>query len=301
LPAELKRLFQSELAEQVEQIKIVPETLNTEEISRMWTAFQAHYRPTAAYQASVVLIESKASTKSPLPVRARDIHVEPLRAPVILSIQAEGRGGGDEAIIIAGDNLLLIGTNLSADFVRVTLDGEDLLLSGIEDTRIVALIPATVQAGAHGVQIIHAVPMGSPPVPHRGVASPLATFVLSPRIDSVSAANVQGAGAAPRSADILLTVKPAVGDTQRVLLMLNQLTAAASPPPPSSDSYTFVAPSRIPLSPPSATPAATEQLMIPVSGVTAGTYLVRVLVDGATSPLGTDPDGHYVSPQVTIP
>ena len=54
----LQALFTSELAEQVEQIKITPQSLNTEEISRMWTAFQAHYRPTAAYQVSVVLIES---------------------------------------------------------------------------------------------------------------------------------------------------------------------------------------------------------------------------------------------------
>ena len=51
LPAGLNNLFTSELAEQVELIKIWPQTLTTEEISRLWTAFQAHYRPTAAYQA----------------------------------------------------------------------------------------------------------------------------------------------------------------------------------------------------------------------------------------------------------
>ncbi|HEV8168306.1 MAG TPA: DUF4255 domain-containing protein, partial [Pyrinomonadaceae bacterium] len=75
LPPAMRALFTSELAEQVEQIKIVPETLNTEEISRMWSAFQAHYRPTAAYQASVVLIESKQSIKTALPVAERQVHV----------------------------------------------------------------------------------------------------------------------------------------------------------------------------------------------------------------------------------
>ena len=41
LPPFMASLFTSELAEQVEQIKIWPETLSTEEISRLWTAFQA--------------------------------------------------------------------------------------------------------------------------------------------------------------------------------------------------------------------------------------------------------------------
>src|SRR5688572_2387227 len=39
LPAELQSLATSELAEQIEQVKISPELMNTEEISRMWTAF----------------------------------------------------------------------------------------------------------------------------------------------------------------------------------------------------------------------------------------------------------------------
>ena len=60
LPPTLQALATSELAEQIEQIRIVPETMNMEEVSRLWSAMQAHYRPTAAYQASVVLIESRS-------------------------------------------------------------------------------------------------------------------------------------------------------------------------------------------------------------------------------------------------
>ncbi len=47
----------SGLADQVEQLMIFPETMNTEELSKLWTAFQAKYRPTVAYQVSVALIE----------------------------------------------------------------------------------------------------------------------------------------------------------------------------------------------------------------------------------------------------
>jgi len=76
-------LAASELADQVEQIKISPAAMNTEELSKLWTALQAHYRPTAAYQVSVVLIETKKSTKSALPVRTRKVYVLPFEQPFI--------------------------------------------------------------------------------------------------------------------------------------------------------------------------------------------------------------------------
>ena len=57
--------------DQVEQIKITPEYLNTEEMSKLWTATQSHFRPTAAYMASVVLIEATEPVRSPLPVLSR--------------------------------------------------------------------------------------------------------------------------------------------------------------------------------------------------------------------------------------
>jgi hypothetical protein len=42
--------------------------MDIEETSKLWTAFQAHYRPSAAYQISVVLIERKRPARSALPV-----------------------------------------------------------------------------------------------------------------------------------------------------------------------------------------------------------------------------------------
>src|SRR5262245_21071190 len=56
LPPALQSLANSGLADQVEQLRITPEFLNTEDISKFWTATLAHYRPCAAYQVSVVLI-----------------------------------------------------------------------------------------------------------------------------------------------------------------------------------------------------------------------------------------------------
>ncbi|MDF5721813.1 MAG: DUF4255 domain-containing protein [Rhizonema sp. PD37] len=49
----------SELAEQIGQIKIYPEFFNMEETSKLWSTLQTHYRPSAAYQASMVFIDSR--------------------------------------------------------------------------------------------------------------------------------------------------------------------------------------------------------------------------------------------------
>ena len=71
LPPALRALAACGLADQLEQIKITPEYLNTEEMSKLWTAVQSHYRPTAAYVATVVLIESTLPAQATLPVLSR--------------------------------------------------------------------------------------------------------------------------------------------------------------------------------------------------------------------------------------
>jgi len=64
--------------------------------------------------------------------------------------------------------------------------------------------------------------------------------------------------------------------------------------------YSFIAPLRTPLSPPSGPSGSSHTIAIPISGVKAGTYLVRVQVDGAESILGTNSIGQFDKPTVTI-
>ena len=304
LPPELQALSTSELAEQIEQIKITPESLNTEEISKLWAAFQAKYRPTSAYQAAVVLIESQKSTKSALPVRARKVYVVPFRQPIIKKIMSQVKSGDpivEDQPILAGYNLVIVGRQLQGDELLVKVGGIEVTpaTQDISDKRIIFPIPAALQAGVQGVQIIHRILMGSPEELHRGVESNVAAFVLSPRIEAINITNVQGTGNNPRSADLELTVKPAVRETQRVVLILNEFNSTPLSPPVTSPplSYSFNAPPMALLSP----PGPTENLTIPIKGVEAGDYLVRVQVDGAESPLGTDSANRYNSPEVTIP
>jgi hypothetical protein len=71
LPAPFNALRAADLADQVELVKLSPESLSNDEMSKIWTSLQAHYRTSTSYSASVVLIESKRAARKPLPVLMR--------------------------------------------------------------------------------------------------------------------------------------------------------------------------------------------------------------------------------------
>ncbi|AGK50419.1 hypothetical protein BTI_3887 [Burkholderia thailandensis MSMB121] len=77
LPPAFQALAASDLADQVELIKVTPATMGVDEMSKLWSAIQTHYRPSAAYQVSVVLIEGTRPGRAPLPVLSRG-RVDPL-------------------------------------------------------------------------------------------------------------------------------------------------------------------------------------------------------------------------------
>jgi hypothetical protein len=291
LPAAMLNLYTSDLADQVELIKIWPQTLTTEEISRLWTAFQAKYRPTAAYQISVVLIQSEASTQQALPVRKRTISVSPFQKPVITQVLSQLTPVSPvlNQPIFADSILVLQGTELQGGVTTVQFGSVEAIPTSITGWQIVVPLPAGLLPGAQSVQVVQSVVVGDPPLPHNGVESDPAGFVLQP--------NILGAiVVSPGQLQIDLDI--AVGPTQTVLVMLNQLPMS---PPQSPAAYSFPVPPRISLeSPPASTPAPTAQLTVPFSGVAPGTYLIRVQVDAAQSPLTPGSGGGFVGPQVTV-
>jgi hypothetical protein len=122
--------------------------------------------------------------------------------------------------------------------------------------------------------------MGDPAVAHQGTSSNVQAFVLSPVIRTISIANVHGSGSEPREADITLTVSPPIYRGQKVILLLNELSAPDAIPM----AYSFQAAAITPPSPSD----STENITITVTNVRTGTYLVRLQVDGAESPLQAD-------------
>lgn len=106
-------LSDSDLHRQMERISVTPQALTFEEISKIWSSFQAQYRISAAYQVSVVLIDSTLPVVAALPVLARGqddegVAVFPVMAPSLQSVQIPNRKPSAEL----GDLLTLRGSNL---------------------------------------------------------------------------------------------------------------------------------------------------------------------------------------------
>ncbi len=283
-PALLAGLTISELANQIEQIKIAPQVMSVEEISKIWSALQSQYRPTAVYKASVVLIESTKSVRPTLPVRARSLLVLPFEQPVIDLLQSQETAGAEivaDQPILAGYNLVIDGQRLRGDTTLVLIDEEEIVPNDddISATRIIIPLPASLQPGLHAVQVVHPANFGTDiaPILRRGVESNVAAFVLSPEITTPPPI------AAPRNTTLTLTINPPVGRAQRATLL--------------AGSGTISIPAR-PAAGPDATP--TLDFPIPADFPTGPNLLLRVQIDGAQSPLDVDGSGNFDSPTIAI-
>ena len=286
--------------------------MSLEEISRLWGAIQSHYRPTAAYQASVVLIESRRSVRSALPVAddMRRIYVIPFRQPVIEGVV---NADGDLAPIAAGATLAIRGRELAGEGTLVNLDGIEVTPAAADLTPeqialpLTSPLPAGLLAGVKGVQVIHRIKMGDPETDHRGTESNVAAFVLRPTITNgpvIGAGDIVGMTSSTelvdgvtvqlRAGSLRLDFDPNVGKEQRVTLFLNQLNAGPGIRP---RAYTFRAPAG------NGVPDGSDDIAsvdIPFVRVVAGTYLVRAQVNGAESLLAPDGTGAFATPRVDV-
>lgn len=120
LPPAFQALAASDLADQVEAIKVTPSAMNWDEMSKLWSALQSNYRPSAAYQVSVVLIEATRAARTPLPVLTR--------GPV------DAATGRDRGVVVNPDLLPALPTLFSAaapDEQHAARLGEAVSVSGI--------------------------------------------------------------------------------------------------------------------------------------------------------------------------
>lgn len=134
LPPALRALADSGLESQIEQIKITPEYLTTDEMSKIWTAIQSHFRPSAAYRVTVVLIQREDPARIPLPVlsrgavdpstgRDRGVVVRTGVLPPFPTIDAVAPEGGQPAAII-DQEVTLSGHHLDGDDREVVLEND---------------------------------------------------------------------------------------------------------------------------------------------------------------------------------
>jgi hypothetical protein len=286
----LVALSTSGLAEQIEQIKITPQTLNAEEISKLWTAFQAPYRLTVGYLATVVLIESRKAIRPTLPVRERIVKAVPFQRPTIDTIEsvtaAEDPIIPSSAIVIKGRDLRGTITSVVIGGIKFVPAPNDLSADQIKINLSPVPSGGVLRAGVQTVQVVHEIELGNPPAAHRGVESNVAAFVLHPTLISPLPVTF---------APFKLKFDPLVGRNQRVTLLLSEQEPSPHPP---ALAFSIAAPPENGLGATSQTETATIDFSL--TDITSGNYFVRVQVDGAESAL-TMAAGKFDGPIVSIP
>ena len=274
-----KELLASGLSSQMEQVTITPEMLDAEQMSRFWSALQAHYRPTAGYKVGVVLIEASRPRRAALPVTALSLAIAPFP-----NIQI------DTATLDTGNVLTIKGSNLRGTDTRVELGGVEFVpaTADISPTQIILTLPNPLPigfyAGAKGIQVVQEIAMGVPPTPRPVYRSNMVAVVLRPTI----AVAVVGAA-------LKIDFTPNIGRSQRLEVLLSEYNPPANR---QARVYSFPGPPANGITDPATPDVAT--VTVPLKSVLTGSYLVRVQVDGAESPLGMTA-GVYATPKVDIP
>jgi hypothetical protein len=129
-----RALADSGLADQIELLKITPEFLDSEEMSKLWTATQSHLRPTAAYKVTVVLLEAEEPVRSPLPVLTRGraipgterdegVRVQPDLEPPLPTLEEAAPSSG-QIVARLGEPIDLLGHHLDGSGRTVLLSND---------------------------------------------------------------------------------------------------------------------------------------------------------------------------------
>jgi hypothetical protein len=290
LPPAYQALAAADLADQIELVKIRPEPLGVEDISKLWSAFQAnHFRLTSGYAASVVLIDGRKSTRASLPVLKPNLYVVPLEHPRIREV-ISAAGPPDDLRITATSTILIEGSGLRGDVTRVRIGETTVTPADPGDAQIAIDLSfvSGLRAGVQATQVVHDVLMGTPPPgqPHRGFESNVVPFVLHPIITVPASYSLA-------AQTMMVGFTPPAGKGQRITLYLYEHGTPGTRP---ARAYSFPAPRNNGIADPATTAA---NIAFGVGDVEPGSYLAYVSVDGAESPLRLA-SGTFDSPRVAV-
>jgi len=260
----------NDLADQIERVRLTPLPQSVEELSKLWTAFQTNYRVSAAYEATVVLIDSQSPSRASLPVLRRGAQDRGVISSASMAPSLSGVAlPHAQAAARLGDDLVLSGNQLAAANTLVRFNSPRLdapvdvapsagatpgtLQVHLADSTEDAQAPSRWAPGLYTLSLL-AQPPGLPVLISNEL--PLA---LAPAI------TVSPLTGSPGTQHLNLTCLPRIRDGQRVFLLFgdqlvtpNSITHPVDPQQPTA-------------------------LAFDVPGVAAGTYTVRLRVDGADS------------------
>jgi hypothetical protein len=272
-------LTDADLADQAELVKVSPTPLSLEELSKLWGVLGTPYLLSLAYTATVVLIEADVVPRRALPVRERVLAVRPLTRIRLEHLEVVGGGAA-----VTGATLALTGGGLLAAHTVVAVGGVRLAPDATSTTtRLTVALTPDVPSGVHAVQVLRLQPAdpvaGTPErVTDRSSGLPL---MMLPTVGSVTTT----------AALVRVPVSPPLREGQRATVTFGRLTGGQPDDPPLVG---------VTLAPVLAADAPLAQLDVDRTGLTSGTWLVRVAVDGAES-LPTLAGDTYDGPAVTLP
>jgi len=187
------QVLDPDLLDANEAVKITLDPLSLEDLSKVWTALNRPFRPSAAYEVSVVQIDSKLLTRNVLPVgpignaSGPKVYTVAGKAPTIDDLHAAQRTG---AQIRAGETLVLEGSGFLGDETAVTIDGIDgvgQVTSAREDRlAVVILDDPRLQPGLHSLRVSHGTMIGQPLRRRATFVSNTVAFALVPYVQSAA-------------------------------------------------------------------------------------------------------------------
>lgn len=287
-------LLESNLADQVQQVTVLPVDISLEDLSKVWSVFyQVPYVLSVAYRACLIIVEGRENFMRSLPVRdTPPAGIVPFPASPYLD-QVMVQGNRFEAITI-NSVLTIRGRSLQSQTVEILIGDLVIMPMEVKEREITFSLSNTpfsmLQAGVQSLQVVHRLESTSPLMTNT-VTSNVLPFVLCPTIINISIRNIEEVEDHLRSAVVVVQLDVLVHEKQKVVIALNEWTTE------SPSIYMF---DRPPLS------SASSTIEIPITNVKAGEYLVRIRIDGAESKLGVDdqPDSPtynwYNSPKIAI-
>jgi hypothetical protein len=180
------------LQNEYERVKLTLEPLTLEDAAKVWTALSRPYRLSAAYEVSVVQIESRLRQGHPRLVGAPDqagprVVASAAGTPVIDELHAAMRPG---PYVRVTESLVVTGSSLAGDPTLAWIDNISFpgAVTSARSDRVTLVVPddMRLEAGIKSLRIGHGVMFGEPPTPHVGPKSGTAAFVLVPQISDVS-------------------------------------------------------------------------------------------------------------------
>ncbi|HSZ02856.1 MAG TPA: DUF4255 domain-containing protein [Terriglobales bacterium] len=248
----------SDLDKQIERVRITLQPLSLEEISKLWSGLVTQYRLSVGYEVSVMLIDSTQPKKTPLPVLKRKVLSQASLVPPLPTL-GEIQFPNSQTCARLGDPLVLTGNNLNGTIPPVVVFNHPLWSAPVKisapggtATQVTVTIPNSPTiwpAGFYTVSLL----VQRPGETYQRSTNQL-SFALAPQI------TIAPANAAGPNITYTVTCSPEVWMEQDAAFLLGDQDIPAQPHP-----------------------AQTPTLAFPAQNLTAGSYFVRLRIDGVDS------------------